>query len=450
MPGQIPQALNQLTSYLQGENARLEKLKKEQDINTTLSQVSKQFESLGPSTTQEDARALFFDTIRVAAQNNATETIPFIQGLYNDTLQYVNTTKALAQDKAFKQALQDRYGIEAGDNLTGEQVGKLFQLEMDTSMNQVIKNKEGTSDLQRYKFTPQGYVKVGEPIRIDSTTLADKYSFELSLTRARARYSGTNNKQKTTYTITKKVGGKLVQVPLSWDPQSGDYFYSIGGKDYQYDPARDQGLGKWESPTLVRARTRKEAESNQEYGFKKMQLDAAPLASILRESGDLPSDVEKELRGLDNPDLNKNAVGTVVGMMGTPTREGDQLLSYIYKIKDDGTRERALAQYNMLKESYNYLQGAEEDLNNFMQKDTTPPENLSLYGALNNQDYGWTRKVIIDGLENNSASKPFIQKAVAVITGQDPEDVTWDDFQNLPMTEQVKIQKKIFNAKKGK
>lgn len=243
--------------------------------------------------------------------------------------------------------------------------------------------------------------------------------------------------------------GSIIQVPASFDPPSGNYFYKIGDKRYLADSSNPNvvgGFSKWESPTIIKARNREEAESQVNWAKNNLVRDASPIAAFIRNQSDMPDELKKELRNIDNPDLNKNAPGTIMNLMEAPAEEGNMLLHYIAKIDDPYDKQRATAMYNRLAQTYKDVKSADEQYRGFTNTGETGVKDTgdsSIFG-LPTADYEWTKKRVIDIMAGGtSKDKTGLQEVIAGMVGKSPEDVGMDDWNELSTFDQVRIQKEI-------
>lgn len=462
MPGQIPNALNQLTEYLTQENARLDKEIKRQNYTNTVNEISQKFEQLGPETTQEDARQLFFETLATAAKNDAQEAIPFIQGLYNDTTQYVNTQKALKEDAAMKKALVENYGIHVEGDMTGEQTLKMYDLFFKSLSPQTVTTATGEQYLATLKLGPQGYVEYGDRFLLNATTYNQKLAYELKLAAAKRRASGNDNNQKSTYMVSVNTPTGKVKAPLDWDPSpNGGWYVKVGGKKMFYDPSSPifGEIGKWESSSIIRTRDRRSSESQVKWATGNLLYWAGGIAALIRENKDTPDDLKRELRNVENQDLNSNAPATVQGLLTTEVKgpAGNQMRAYIDKyITDPEKHDRAIEMYDQLVTSYQEYGAAQEDYKRWStggeQKGVQeggsappgPPTSPKPFkgdpnavisdqpGAVSMSETQELTDEITNALSSdNDKFHEGMQKLVAKITNKDPKLITIEDWDNL-------------------
>lgn len=438
MADKITSSLAYLTDYLRQENVRIDKEEKEQDLNQAISKAAEQFKSLGPNATPEQARGLFFDTIRTATQENAEEAIPFIQGLYSDSLSYVAQQKALKEDASLKGAIKERFGTSY-DGLTGSQTAEMLQLDLSTMLKQETKDEQGRSYLSTFKLGPKGYTPIGEKITLNPVTLEDEFQRELRMLKEKGKIeiqiagvkagiaSGASS-QKTTFFVEKN-GSKI---PVEFVPGRGYITRDPNtGQAKIVDFSKDK-VTKLEGEGIVENRTLNQLKKRQEVAYEQLKVPVTSLARYIVQYGD--PEEKSVFRNINDQKLQAEAFGSIMAMANTQTATGNALLDEIQKIEDPSAKESALVMYESITEQaapYNELSSAILGANEEEKRITYTKNYNGVVNAINN---------------NNE----IVKKEIAKMWKKKPGDVTINDWEQLRDEHKIQVLNRIASYQKKK
>lgn len=351
--GQIPQALQYLTNYLDQSTKEQLVQNKEDSINQTVADVSKQFSALGPNATEQDARTVFYDALGKAAQNGvAQETTPLLQNLYNQSTQYIALQRAQNQDANYADALKTMFpGMAAPTgSVSGAQLGNLVNLGERATVERPTQNAAGQSGIQAFKFNGAGYAPAGEMQVLNPTTTAEKTAQDLSVYKAKKQldfqYSQRliNSQTPTFQTGGGYMGqvsdgkGGTVQVPLQTMKGKPGYFYFAGGQLNQYDPLANGSPTKYVDPLLSAEREQKLSGTTPTQLRIQHNATGGALINLLH---------GENLLSNSSAYVNINSGALTAGapqQLSTDIQSGGVRLN-INKIKDPTKRTQALALY---------------------------------------------------------------------------------------------------------
>jgi len=433
MANQIPQALQYLTQYLGAENQRLEKLSKERQINETLSTVADKFRQLGPEAKPEDARAIFFDALSSAAKaGTATEVSPFVQGIYNDSLKYIQEEKATRQDQALKTALGQEFGLPEHPGLTGTQETQLLDLETRISKTSTYKDKGGQSGIVTLTFKNGSYQeKPGSRIELSSTTYEDELKRKLAVVRAEAELRNRFTQRAVTntpYTTQVVVNGKKVTVPIE---HSGDinmgYFYRdpFTNKPIPWSPTTGD-LGKYTDPTMQTYRELRNAgliDKSKKYLYAQANGPAQGLMGLIKATGKLPAEYTNVITNIQTNGLTAETTPLLRGMLKTKTSNGSNvLLDQINNMPDETQRSVAMNMYNEVVDKLSILDepttphGASQP-----KEETWTPDLKDQYYNYISDTFATAKQPDLYAIQKMMATyfAPFKEKAASSITLQD-------------------------------
>lgn len=411
--GKIPQALQYFTEYLKQENARLEQEEKEQNINKAISQTATKFMELGPDATQEDARRLMFESVRKAVETDAPETIPFVQSLYQDSANYVEKNRINRQQSAIRDYVSRKYGIDAGTDLTGEQLASLIELDaqMITPYN-FTEEEDGIQTSYMAQLTFQGgrYVPVPDSrIKLGSTDLNRAFRQELAIRNA--GQGMTKLQAPAVQGVTDDGKSFLAEFHPGMGYVRSEYD-SQGNPTGRKIPLTETEMASLTSrthPSVVRARDLREAVAVSKTAFVQANASAQGLAQYLVNLTDIPKELKAALRNIESGELSGSNLELLKTYINTPTPEGNQLVALIEEL-DETQKDIAYTFYNQLVPRLFALDQANQQITDFT--GIEPTDNLS---APEVGEYVSEISRLFDTPNANPRAVENVKKAIATV-----------------------------------
>jgi len=429
---QIPQALQQLTSFLQKDTADQLAQNQSDQVNKSIADASQRFKSLGPDATEADARGVFFDALSTAAQNKVgPQVAPLLQNLYNEADRYIQVQKTQNQDNAYIANTANLYGIPStmAAGMGAQGLSNFVTQGQNEARQQKITNPDGSTSLQstltKYdtKTGSFGYQPVGDPIVVDKTTYATGAAQKLAEHEATRQYDIAHPLHDTGNTTIMTSGngymgtigdgkGGTVQVPLQGIKGKPGYWYFANGQMNQYDPLAQGSPSKYVDPTVEAGRQQRLAGTSVADQFKNSQAAGKGLINLLVGNHVLPRGEFFNSNGQQLPGATAALDSRIASKSVWPAIKG---------IKDPNTKEALLNAYGQYQVSKN------------------PQEYTNAYNRV---------KAAFD---TGNSEKWAIQQMVAGFKGATTPDeahkMTWEDYDQLNEGYKANIAQKL-NLKK--